>query len=178
MTHSFSCDERDGVPELPLSVLPDGRARPESHTGNPPAPSLARPPLIRPDQGGSGSAVPALVPGHDRSRLAVLPAVREGRGWEATKGSNGAAQPSDVRNGRTRRESNPHLQNLPHGHRRVPIQDFRPTPSPHPRWPSRRDTCSCPRYRARARKLTLDQESAIRALTGTKSLRALAAEFA
>jgi hypothetical protein len=52
----------------------------ESQNG-PPARPLARPPLIRPDQGGSGSAVPALVPGHDRSRLAVLPAVREGRGW-------------------------------------------------------------------------------------------------
>jgi DNA-binding GntR family transcriptional regulator len=34
-----------------------------------------------------------------------------------------------------------------------------------------------PRYRARARKLTPDQETSIRAFGTTKSLRALAAEF-
>jgi hypothetical protein len=33
------------------------------------------------------------------------------------------------------------------------------------------------RYGGRARKLTLEQESAIRALTGMKSLRSLAAQF-
>jgi hypothetical protein len=57
------------------------RARPESQTGVPPARPLARPLVIRPDQGGSDSAVPALAPGHDRSLPAVLSPAREGRGW-------------------------------------------------------------------------------------------------
>jgi hypothetical protein len=48
--------------------------------GEPPARLLARPPVIRPDQGGCGDTVLALAPGHDRPRPAVLPAVREGRG--------------------------------------------------------------------------------------------------
>ena len=56
---------------------------------------------------------------------------------------------------------------------RSPTSGTDPAPS---RWPSRREA-SNPSYRARARKLTLEQESAIRALAGTKSLRALAADF-
>jgi hypothetical protein len=57
------------------------RARPESHTGEPPARPLARPPLIRPDQGGCGDTVPALGSDRERSLSAVLAPVREGRGW-------------------------------------------------------------------------------------------------
>ena len=61
--------------------------------------------------------------------------------------------------------------------RRVAVPDFRIGPFITPRWTSRRDVAARPRYRARTRKLTLKQESRIRALTVTKSLRALAAEF-
>jgi hypothetical protein len=57
------------------------RARPESQTGVPPARPLARPPLIRPDQGGSGSPVPALAPGRERSLPSLQSRAREGRGW-------------------------------------------------------------------------------------------------
>jgi hypothetical protein len=73
--------------------------------------------------------------------------------------------------------SNPHLQNLPGGHRRVPILDFRMGPATSPRWPSSRDAATPSRYRARARRRTVEQESAIRALAGTRSLRSLAVDF-
>jgi hypothetical protein len=80
-------------------------------------------------------------------------------------------------NGRTRRESNPHLQNLVGTTLRVPIPDVRLGAANSPRWPSRRDSSSPRRYRARARKLTAEQEAAIQSLVGTKSLRSLAPEF-
>ena len=54
---------------------------------------------------------------------------------------------------RKRRGSVQHLENLPNGQRRVPIRDFHSTPSPNPRWPSRRNASSSPRYRDRARKV-------------------------
>jgi DNA-binding CsgD family transcriptional regulator len=41
----------------------------------------------------------------------------------------------------------------------------------------RRDASSLPPYRARARRLTPEQEATIRALAAIKSLRSLAAEF-
>jgi hypothetical protein len=82
-----------------------------------------------------------------------------------------------VTNRRKRRGSNPHLQNLPGQERRVPVLDFRSSSSSHLRWPARRDAASHPRYRARARKLGVDQEATIRALAATRSLRSLAAEF-
>jgi hypothetical protein len=41
----------------------------------------------------------------------------------------------------------------------------------------RRDNPAPPRYRHRPRKLTAADEAAIRALAGTRSLRALAADF-
>jgi hypothetical protein len=154
-----------------------GGESPESHTGIPP---VARPHLMRRGHGGNGDGgmAPVLLSPRALQPLRARGAgVGVSRNTKENNGAIGVTASSEVMNGRKRRESNPHLQNLPHGHRRVPIQDFRPTPSPHPRWPSRRDTCSCPRYRARARKLTLDQESAIRALTGTRSLRSLAADF-
>jgi hypothetical protein len=66
---------------------------------------------------------------------------------------------------------------LADGRCRIPSPDLRTDPAPKLRWPSRRDASSRPRYRARARKLTLEQEAGIRALAATKSLRALAAEF-
>jgi hypothetical protein len=69
------------------------------------------------------------------------------------------------------------LQNLPGQQRRVPVLDFRSSPASHLRWPARRDTASYPRYRARARKLTSDQEASIQTLAATRSLRSLAAEF-
>jgi hypothetical protein len=53
--------------------------------------------------------------------------------------------------------------------RRVAVPDFRPL--------TRRRCGSGVRYCLRARKLTPAEESAIRALAGTKSLRALAADF-
>ena len=61
--------------------------------------------------------------------------------------------------------------------RRIAVPDFRISSSLIPRWPSRREASAHPRYRARARRLTPEQESAIRALAGTKSLRFLAKEF-
>ena len=66
---------------------------------------------------------------------------------------------------------------LPDGRCRIPFPDLRTEPTPHPRWPSRRDTASYPRYSTRARKLGVDQEATIRALAATRSLRSLAAEF-
>ena len=69
------------------------------------------------------------------------------------------------------------LPGLAGGQRRVPVRDFRLGCPNAPRWPSRRESSSALRYCARARKLTAEQESAIRSLAGTKSLRSLAAEF-
>ena len=73
-----------------------------------------------------------------------------------------------------------HLQDLSDQTVRVPVPDFRPVSAPFaPRWParSRRDDDAARRYRARPRKLTPPDESAIRARAGTKSLRSLAADF-
>jgi site-specific DNA recombinase len=80
---------------------------------------------------------------------------------------------------RKRRGSTQHLQNLLVGSVRVPVPDFRPTLAFTPRWSSgsRRDTRAPSRYCQRARRLTPDQEAAIRALAATKSLRSLAADF-
>ena len=66
-----------------------------------------------------------------------------------------------------------------HGSVRVPVPDFRPAARFTPRWPARsRHSDPAPRrYRVRARKLTANQEAAIRALAATRSLRSLAAEF-
>jgi hypothetical protein len=111
--------------------------------------------------------VPALAPGRERSLPAVLPAVRKGRGWEATKGSNGAAQPSDVRNGRTRRGSDSHIR---YDHTSVVIAE---APLRCASGRSQRTSYQTPRQR----KLSHVQESAIRALAATKRLRSLAAEF-
>jgi hypothetical protein len=61
--------------------------------------------------------------------------------------------------------------------RRIAVPDFRIRSSLVPRWPSRREATARPRYCARARRLTADQESSIRALAAIKSLRSLAAEF-
>jgi hypothetical protein len=66
---------------------------------------------------------------------------------------------------------------FPDGRRRIPFPDLRTEPTPNPRWPSRRDAAEPLRYRARARKLTPDQEASIRALAGIRTLRSLAAEF-
>ncbi len=59
---------------------------------------------------------------------------------------------------------------FPDGRCRIPFPDLRTEPTPNPRWPSRRDAAEPLRYRARARKLTPDQEASIRALTGIKSV--------
>ena len=61
--------------------------------------------------------------------------------------------------------------------RRVVVPDFRTGAALAPRWPSRPDRSSPPRYRARARKLTAEQESTVRALAATSSLRSLATKF-
>jgi hypothetical protein len=66
---------------------------------------------------------------------------------------------------------------LPNGRSRIPFPDLRTETASQPRWPSRRDASSSLRYGTRARKLSLEQESAIRALAGTRSLRSLAADF-
>src|SRR5262245_42749146 len=60
---------------------------------------------------------------------------------------------------------------------RVRFPDLRTTSPTEPRWAPRRSVSTPPRYRARARKLTLDQEATIRALAASKSLRALATDF-
>ena len=80
-------------------------------------------------------------------------------------------------NRRKRRGSNPHLQNLVAAPLRVPIMDFRPSSSQQPQWRLPRDATSPCRYRARAHKLTLEQELTIQVLAGTRSLRSLADEF-
>ena len=64
--------------------------------------------------------------------------------------------------------------------RRVAIPDLRPASPPFiPRWSriSRTEKHPSPQTRNRAHRLTLEQEHAIRALAGTKSLRTLAADF-
>ena len=73
--------------------------------------------------------------------------------------------------------SNQHLQNLPSGHRRLPVLDFRRSPTTTPLWLPRPDISAPARYRARPGKLTADQEASIRILAATKSLRRLGAEF-
>ena len=62
---------------------------------------------------------------------------------------------------------------------RVPVPDLRPAPVYTPRWPasSRPDAPAPRRYARRPGKLTPAQESAIRALAQTRSLRSLAADF-
>ena len=65
----------------------------------------------------------------------------------------------------------------PDGCCRIPFPDLRTEPEQDPRWPPRRDASAISRYRARARRLTPEQEFAIRALAGTRSLGSLAAEF-
>jgi hypothetical protein len=65
----------------------------------------------------------------------------------------------------------------PEGRSRIPFPDLRTEPASDPRWPSRRDPTSPLRYRVRARRLTPEQESTIRALAGTRSLRSLAAQL-
>ncbi len=80
---------------------------------------------------------------------------------------------------RKRRGSVQHVQNLPDRPVRVPVPDLRPAAVFTSRWPSRaaHNDCTPQRYRERARKLIPAQQSAIRALAGTKSLRELAADF-
>ena len=63
----------------------------------------------------------------------------------------------------------------PGGRCRIPFPDLRTEPAP--RRPSPHDTDSHPRYRDRARKLGVGQETAIRALAATSSLRSLAMKF-
>ena len=99
------------------------------HGGSPARP-LAPPPVIRPGQGGSGAAVPTLAPGRERSLPAVLPPVREGRGGagastETNNSHVGIRSPSEGMNGRKRRGSHLHLQNLVGASLRVPVCDFR-----------------------------------------------------
>ena len=65
----------------------------------------------------------------------------------------------------------------PDGRFRIPFPDLRSRPAPDLRGQLPRNRSSRPRYRARARRLTAEQESAIRALAATKSLRSLAGEF-
>jgi hypothetical protein len=60
---------------------------------------------------------------------------------------------------------------------RIPFPDLRTEPTPDRRWSSRRDSSTPLSYRARARKLTAEQEAAIRALAGTKTHRSLTVEF-
>lgn len=82
---------------------------------------------------------------------------------------------------RKRRGSVQHVQNLLRSGRsvRVPVPDFGPAPLYSPRWPSlsRCDSANPRRYRQRARRLTPDEETTIRMLAKTKSLRSLAADF-
>jgi hypothetical protein len=66
---------------------------------------------------------------------------------------------------------------IPTGSCRIPFPDLRSGPTPAPRWPSRRDEPARPRYCARARKLTPEQEAAIRSEARNRTLRDLAAAF-
>jgi hypothetical protein len=61
--------------------------------------------------------------------------------------------------------------------RRIAIPDLRTGFSFVPRWRSKCGASARPRYRTRTQKLTTDQDTTIRALAGTKSLRTLAADF-
>ncbi len=83
---------------------------------------------------------------------------------------------------RKRRGSVQHLQNLLRSGRpvRVPVPDFRPAPIYSPRWsaPSETNRSTARRYARRPSKLTPAQESAIRSLAATRSLRSLAVDFA
>ena len=65
---------------------------------------------------------------------------------------------------------------LPDGRPRIPFPDLRTETTSHPRWPSSRAAAPPSRYRARARRLTPEQETTIRALAGTRSLRSLAVD--
>jgi hypothetical protein len=99
------------------------------------------------------------------------------RNTKENNGVIGVTASSEVMNGRKRRGSNPHLQNLVGAPLRVPVLDFRLGASNTPRWPWRCETPSPRRHGTRARKLTPEQESTIRAFAATRSLRSLAAEF-
>jgi hypothetical protein len=66
---------------------------------------------------------------------------------------------------------------IPDQRTRIPFPDLRTEPTSHPRWPPPRDAAPSSRYRGRARRLTVEQESAIRALASTRSLRSLAVDF-
>src|SRR5688500_15462252 len=103
------------------------------------------------NDGGNGVASDQRVP-------AKRP-TENGRLEANTSGATLVTPSSKVMTGRKRRGSNPHLQNLSYGQRRVPIRDFRTGPSVSPRWPARPDTASPLRYRARARRLTQQQEA-------------------
>jgi hypothetical protein len=64
--------------------------------------------------------------------------------------------------------------------RRVAVPDLRPASPPLiPRWSriSRTEKHPSPQTQKQAHRLTLEQEQAIRALAGTRSLRSLAADF-
>jgi hypothetical protein len=66
---------------------------------------------------------------------------------------------------------------IPEQRSRIPFPDLRTEPTSHPRWPSSRDAATPSRYRVRARRLTPEQGSKIRALAVTRSLRSLTADF-
>src|SRR5215212_3783275 len=72
-------------------------------------------------------------------------------------------------------ESAPSIR--PDGRSRIPFPDFRLDPAVDVRWVSRRYESARPRYHARARRLTPEQESEIHLLAATRSLRSLAADF-
>ena len=84
-------------------------------------------------------------------------------------------------NGRKRRGSVQHVQNLIRSGRpvRVPVPDFRPPSMYSPCWStgSPYNESTARRYVRRPSKLSRAQEAEIRALAATKSLRTLAAEF-
>jgi hypothetical protein len=61
--------------------------------------------------------------------------------------------------------------------RRIQIPDLGPCVSQSCRWPLRRCGTPRPRFRARVRKLTIEQVAAIRPLAETQTLRTLDAEF-
>jgi hypothetical protein len=180
MAWVLSRDPRDYVLEWLPCLWPDGRASPKSDTG---VPSVADSPGCRSSLGSrwrwGGNTAP-IAPSSAGLCSQCLPCARGGGSGDYQTNDNGATEVTPLREvimERKRRGSNPHLQNLPNGHRRVPILDFRSSPAVAPRWLSRREVPPTPRYRCRARKLTAEQESAIRALVSTKSLRALAADF-
>ena len=143
--------------------------------------SLRHPPAANPlgsRWGWGGDTATISPPASNRCRQS-LPCARGGGGKvkEYTDGATEVTPSSEVMNGRKRRGSNPHLQNLSMVQCRVPVLDFRISHSDVPRWPSRREATPRSRYRSRARRLAPEQEFAIRALAGTRSLRSLAADF-